>query len=102
VFTARYGLIPYIKQITFRLLKVNAHGREEVWLCPFLTSALYMRESASRSGSFTPYKSPPPNSYPRIGSCNGHQDSVEAVNKISNFFANKKLNDDSSYVQLTA
>jgi hypothetical protein len=23
VFTARYGLIPYIKQITFRLLKVN-------------------------------------------------------------------------------
>ena len=23
MFTARYGLIPYIKQITFRLLKVN-------------------------------------------------------------------------------
>jgi len=23
VFTARYGLIPYIKQITFRLLKLN-------------------------------------------------------------------------------
>ena len=25
MFTAQYGLIPYIKQITFRLLKVNRH-----------------------------------------------------------------------------
>jgi len=25
MFTARYGLIPYIKQITFRLLKVNPY-----------------------------------------------------------------------------
>ena len=43
---------------------VNAHVREEVWLRPFLTSALHMGESASRPGSITPYKSPPPNSYP--------------------------------------
>jgi hypothetical protein len=26
VFTARYGLIPYIKHIAFRLLKVNAYN----------------------------------------------------------------------------
>jgi len=28
VYTARYGLIPSIKQITFRLLKVNVLGKE--------------------------------------------------------------------------
>ena len=39
---------------------VNAHGREEVWLCPFLTSALHMGESASCTGSTTPYKSSQP------------------------------------------
>jgi len=36
VFTARYGLIPYIKQITFRFLKVKRPGLnlrgEAVWL----------------------------------------------------------------------
>ena len=29
MFTARYGLIPYIKQIAFRLLKVNVRV---IWL----------------------------------------------------------------------
>jgi hypothetical protein len=29
VFTARYGLMPYIKQIAFRLLKVKAYSVEE-------------------------------------------------------------------------
>ena len=28
MFTAQYGQIPYIKQITFRLLKVNTDARE--------------------------------------------------------------------------
>jgi hypothetical protein len=31
VFTARYGLIPYIKQFTFRLLKVNIDVKERGW-----------------------------------------------------------------------
>ena len=30
MFTARYGLIPYIKQITFRLLKVKVAGQADV------------------------------------------------------------------------
>jgi hypothetical protein len=30
VFTARYGLMPYIKQITFRLLKVKSRRSSEM------------------------------------------------------------------------
>jgi hypothetical protein len=32
VFTARYGLIPYMKQITFRLLKVKSATEPRTWL----------------------------------------------------------------------
>jgi hypothetical protein len=37
VFTARYGLMPYIKQITFRLLKVNVTADGKYSFSPCLT-----------------------------------------------------------------
>ena len=48
MFTARYGLIPYIKRIMFRLLKVNTRIEEHMLLIADVAAAVHMGQRCGK------------------------------------------------------
>jgi hypothetical protein len=68
VFTVRYGLIPYMKHITFRLLKVNSPGERCNWFNHGISMALtieyfcnillqtYQKRNTQNTEGYKPHK----------------------------------------------